>query len=176
MVEIEVEGSSLECRNWLKDCLKVFQSVARMRIRMNCVYKELPKGVLARTKGSVTVNRQVDPESLLLSGVAKARSRRLLHRHFSIEVNAVVKRILNEKLREQVVKSLLIHELLHVERKDLLELSKSYQRRRRKRVHSGLEEEAFRRYNELRVTEGLPKIASRRDLDLAVSKIFEKEA
>lgn len=150
MVEIKLEGSSLECRNWLKDCLKVFQRVTHMRIEMTCGYKELPKNVLARTRGRVTVDRDVDPESLLLRGVSNARSRRQLRRSFSVEVNATVKKIQNEKLREQVVKNLLVHELMHIERKDLLELSKSYRRRRRRRVHAGLDKEAFKRYNELR--------------------------
>jgi hypothetical protein len=175
MVEIKLEGSSLECRNWLKDCLKVFQPVKRMRVEVACSYRELPKSVLARTRGRVTVNRDVDPESLLLRGVSNARSRRQLHRSFSVEVNATVKKIRNEKLREQVVKNLLVHELMHIERKDLLELSKSYHRRLRKRVHAGLDKEAFERYNELRDLEGLPRIASRRDLDIAVSKVFERD-
>jgi len=173
MVELKVEGSSLECRNWLKDCLKVFPRVARMRIEIVCNYKELPKRVLARTRGSVTVNRDVDMESLLIRGVSNARSRRQLQRCFTVEVNAATKNIQNEKLREQVVKNLLVHELMHIERKDLLELSKSYRRRGRRRVHAGLDREAFTRYNELRFAEGLPKIGSRRDLDIAVSKVFE---
>jgi hypothetical protein len=173
MVRLRFEGSSLECRKWLKDCLKVFQGVKRMRIEIVCAYRELPKGVLARTRGRVDVNRDVDAKSLLLSGVSKAKSRRTLHKSFSIEVNSAMKNI---ELREQVVKSVLVHELMHVERKDLLELSKNYQRRRRKRVHAGLEKEAFERYNELRSLESLPRIANRRDLDSAVMKVFEKAA
>lgn len=174
MVEIKLEGSSLECRNWLKDCLKVFQTVRRMRIEMTCSYKELPKNVLARTRGRVSVNRDVDPESLLLKGISNAKSKRVLHRSFSIEVNSKMKNIENERIREQVVKNVLVHELMHVERKDILDLSKSYSRRRRKRVHAGLGEEAFKRYSQLRAIEGLPRIANRHDLDKAVSKVFER--
>ncbi len=174
MAEIKLEGSSLECRNWLKDCLKVFQHVMRMRIEITCSYKELPKSVLARTNGRVTVNRDVDAESLLLKGTSNAKLRRVLHRSFSIEVNAMVKNIENERLKEQVVKNVLVHELMHIERKDILELSKSYRRRRRKKIHAGLEDEAFKRYNELRAIEGLPKVARKRDLDKAVSKVFER--
>lgn len=172
MVDVKVEGSSLECRRWLRDCLKVFPQVKRMRVEIACGYRELPRNTLARTRGRVTVARDVDPESLLLMGVPRAATRRQLHRSFFVEVNAAAKKIQNEELREQVVKNLLVHELMHVERKDLLELTKSYHRRRRKRVHAGLGREAFGRYNELRATEGLPRIASRRDLDIAVSKVL----
>jgi hypothetical protein len=175
MAEIKLEGSSIECRKWLKDCLKVFPDVKRMRIGIACSYTELPKSVLARTRGRVTVERDVDPESLLLRGVSNARSRRQLHSSFTIDVNATMKKIQNEKLREQVVKNLIVHELMHIERKDLLELSKSYRRRRKKRVHAGLDREVFERYNELRAMEGLHRIASRRDLDMAVSKVFERD-
>ncbi len=146
-----------------------------MRAEITCRYWELPRTVLARTRGSVMVNKEVDPESVLLEGVSNARSRRRLSRSFSLEVNATVKNIENEKLREQVVKNLFVHELLHIERKDLLELSKSYRRRRRQRVHAGLEKEAFGRYNELRVMDGLPRIASKRDLDMALAKVFARD-
>lgn len=172
MVRLGLEGSSLECRKWLKDCLNVFQGVKRMRIEITCAYRELPKGVLARTRGRVEVDRDVDAESLLLSGVSKAKSKRTLHRSLSIEVNSAMKNIKKIELREQIVKNVLVHELVHIERKDLLELSKSFQRRRRKRVHAGLEKEAFERYNKLRVLEGLPRIADRRDLERAVMKVF----
>lgn len=172
MVDIKVEGSSTECRSWLKDCLKVFPRVVRMRMEITCSYRELPKDVLARTRGHVTVDRDVNPESLLLGGVSNARLRRRLHKSFSVEVKATVKRIQNERLREQVVKNLLVHELIHIERKDLLELSKSRRRRRRKRIHTGLDREAFKRYNQLRVVEGLPRIANPHDLDIAVSKVL----
>lgn len=176
MVRLRLEGSSLECRMWLKDCLSVFQGVKRMRIEIACAYRELPKGVLARTRGRVDVDRDVDAESLLLSGVPKAKSKRTLHKSFSIEVNSAMRSIKKVELREQVVKSVLVHELVHVERKDLLELSKSFQRRRRKKVHAGLEKEAFERYNKLRALEGLPRIANRHDLERAVMKVFEGAA
>ena len=172
MVKLRLQGSSLECRKWLKDCLKVFQGVRQMRIEIACAYRELPKGVLARTRGRVDVDRDVDAASLLLRGVSKAKSRRTLQRSFFIEVNSTVKKLEKAELREQVVKNVLVHELMHVERKDLLELSKSYRERRRKRVHAGLEREAFERYNRRRALEGLPKIANRRDFERAVMKVF----
>lgn len=174
MAELKLQGSSLECRKWLKDCLRVFQRVKRMRIEITCGYKELPRNVLARTRGKVTVNRDVNPESLLINGVPNARSKKVLHKSFSIEVNAIAKNIENAKLREQVVKNVLVHELIHIERKDILELSKNYHKRRRKRIHTGIDDEAFNRYNELRAMDDLPKIASKRDLDESVSKVLEK--
>ncbi|MDG6978338.1 MAG: hypothetical protein JRN58_04575 [Nitrososphaerota archaeon] len=173
MVKVKVEGSSQECRKWLGDCLNVFPAVKRMRIEIACTYKALPEGVLARTRGRVDLDRDVDAESLLLSGVSKVKQRRTLNKSFLIEVNSAMKGIEKVELRAQVVKNVLVHELMHVERKDLLELSKSYQRRRRKKVHAGLEKDAFERYNQLRALEGLPRIGDRRDLETAVMKVFE---
>lgn len=73
------------------------------------------------------------------------------------------------------MKNVIVHEFMHIERKDLLELSKRYTKRRRgKRVHAGLEKEAFERYNRLREIEGLQRIRSERDLELAISQVFEK--
>jgi len=40
-------------------------------------------------------------------------------------------------------------------------------------VHTGLEEKAFRRYNELREINGVPKIKNRHDLETVISKIFK---
>jgi hypothetical protein len=174
MAVITVEGSTRECRKWVKDCLAVFPKVKRMRIQISCCYAKVPNHVLGRTRGSVMVDRDVDPESLLLKGTADATIRRKMSKNFSIEINSILAGVTNEKMRENTVKNVLIHELMHVERSDLLELSKNYQRRKRKKVHTGLEEEAFRRYNELREIEGLPKIKNKHDLEAAISKVFEE--
>ena len=48
-----------------------------------------------------------------------------------------------------------MHELLHIERKDLLEHSKNYRKRKHKKIHSSLEKEALERLNKLRELEGL---------------------
>lgn len=172
MVRLKAEGSSQECRKWLKHCLVVFPRVKRMRIEIACCYNRVPRNVLGRTRGELTVTRDINAESLLLKGVSDTKLKKKLVKSFVIEINEVMQNIKNKEMKEQIVKSVIVHELMHVERKDILELSKNYHRRKRKRVHSGLENESFERYNELREAEGLPRIKSKLDLDRAVSKVF----
>lgn len=167
------EATIQECEVWLNDCLRLFPEVAKRRIKILCTYEDLPKSILGRTKGTVVTRREIDPESLILKGVTKARVRKKMDRTFRLQINQFLRRISNDKLRKQVVKNIIIHELMHVERGDILELGKSYARRKRKRIHAGLEKEAFERYNKLRELEGLPRIKSERDLHDAISKIFE---
>ena len=58
-------------------------------------------------------------------------------------------------MRKEVVTSIIVHELLHIERKDLLEHSKNYRKRKHKKIHSSLEKDALQRLNVLRELEGL---------------------
>ena len=48
-----------------------------------------------------------------------------------------------KKLRKEVVTSVIVHELLHIKRKDLLEHSKNYRKRKHKKIHASLEAEAL---------------------------------
>jgi hypothetical protein len=145
-----------------------------MRIEIACCYNRLPRNVLGRTRGIVTITKDINAESLLLQGASGTKAKKRLHKSFTIEINEALKSIENEKMKEQIVKSVIVHELMHVERKDILELSKDFHRRKRKRVHSGLENESFERYNALRKAEGLPRIKIKLDFDRAVSKVFSE--
>ncbi len=146
-----------------------------MRIQIACCYAKTPNHVFGMTRGSVTVNRDLDPQSLLLHGTANATVRRKLDKNLLIEINSALEDVTDQKMREQAIKSIMVHELMHVERGDLFELSKNYQKRKRKKIHAGLEEEAFVRYNRLREIEGLPKIRNLHDLEAAVSKIYQSQ-
>jgi hypothetical protein len=145
-----------------------------MRIEIACCYNKVPRNVLGRTKGKVTITKDINAESLLLQGVSDGKAKKEFHKSFTIEINEALKSIENEEMKEQIVKGVLVHELMHVERKDIFELSKDYHRRKRKRVHSGLESESFERYNALREAEGLPRIKNKLDFDRAVSKVFSE--
>lgn len=160
-----------ECEEWLEECLNVFPKVRR-RYHVTCIYAKTPEGTLGRIRGEVTVRREVDPESLLLYGKAMPKIRRKISGDLEIQVNEKLRKIENPLMRKQVVQYLFVHELLHLERKDLLELNKSYGKRTRKRIHIGkFEEMVFERFNQLRELGGMPRIRSKDDLKLAISKI-----
>src|SRR5208283_2761145 len=109
MASIGLKGSSRECRNWLIDCLEVFPKVRRMRIEIISVYKKLPSNILGRARGKVVIRREVDPESLLLEGVADAKLKRVIEKTISIEINEELRKIGNQRMREQLVKSVIVH-------------------------------------------------------------------
>ncbi len=118
------------------------------------------------------MRREVDPESLLLYGRAEPKIRRKISGDFEIKINEKLRKIKNPAMRKQVVQYVLIHELLHLENKDLLALSKSYGKRKKKRIHvAELEKMAFERFNQLRELTGMPRIRRVEDLKLAINKI-----
>jgi DNA polymerase III epsilon subunit-like protein len=160
-----------ECVEWLKECRKVFPKLRLYKI--TCSYTKVPENILGRAKGKVLVKRDVDPEALLLHGIAKAKIKRKVIREVDIEINEKLKEIRNPLLRKQVVQHTIIHELLHFEKKDLLTLSKSYGKRKIKKIHKKeFEELVFERFNQLRKLNNLPEIRSKEDLRLAISKIL----
>lgn len=163
-----------ECEEWLQDCFKVFSKVKRKRIDILCGYKKMSDKMLGRIRCKIDVHREIDPESLLLKGVANAKLKRNVDRTFFLELNGKLRNVDKKELREQVAKNVIVHELMHVERGDILETSKNYSRRKRKKIHAGLKKVAFERFNQLREIEGLPRIKNERDLHMAVIKIFEK--
>lgn len=58
----EVEGPSRECKSRVTDCLIVFPSVKRerMRIQITGSFRKPPTSILGRTSGTVVVSRDVD--------------------------------------------------------------------------------------------------------------------
>jgi len=69
----------------------------------------------------------------------------------------------------------MVHELLHLENKDLLTLAKNYKKRKKKKIHvKEFDKEVFERYNKLRELRGLPKIQKIEDLEFAIHKIISK--
>lgn len=162
-----------ECTQWLEECRKVFPKLKRYKI--TCTYTKILGNILGRARGKISLKRDVDPVALLLEGLSKAKIRRKFNREVKIEINDKLKKIENPLLRKQVVQYTVIHELLHFEKKHPLVLSKSYRRRKIKKIHKKeFEKLVFERFNELRKLSNLPEIKSSEDLELAIGKILSE--
>jgi len=155
---------------WAFECRKVFPRLDKLAIE--AIYAKTPKNVLGRTKGIVQVCQGFDARELLLTGAKKNRSNKKLEEKFIIEISQEIQKMQPKEMRKLVVQHILAHELLHIENRDLLTLSKKYNKRKVKKVHKKeFEEEMHKRYNELRKMKGLPEIKNAKDAQNAVSKI-----
>ena len=158
---------------WLSECRRVFPKLKRYTI--TCEYAKTPKNCLGRAKGVVHVKKDIDAEALLLDGEAKVRIKRRTLREYTIEVNKDLRKIRKKALRKQVAQTIIIHELLHIEEKDLTTLAKDHRRRKKKRIHvKEFRDRVLERYNHLRRLNNLPEIKKREDLELAVGKIISE--
>ena len=160
--------------SWLNECMKVMPDVKRGR-KVTISYARTPKNVLARVKGKVMMNREVDAVRLLLQGETSTRIRRRMPKEYVIHINENISRIPETALRQQVVQYLIIHELLHILNKDLLTLSKKYGRRKEKKIHtSQFDKELLSRYNQVRINSWMKPIKNHRILEEAVNQIVSK--
>ncbi len=148
---MEISGD-IECKGLLNECLKVFKPFRGTYL--NIEYGSLPKGIAGRVNAEIETTRKRKKSGFF--GKESVRiNRRIKNNEFYIRINENLARINNENLRKEVVTSIILHELLHIERKDLLEHSKNYRKRKHKKIHSSLEKEALERPNLLRKLEGL---------------------
>ena len=160
--------------SWLNECMKVMPDVKRGR-KVTISYARTPKNVLARVKGKVMMNREVDAVRLLLQGETSTRIRRRMPKEYVIHINENISRIPETALRQQVVQYLIIHELLQIINKDLLTLSKKYGKRKEKKIHtSQFDKELLTRYNKVRINGGMKPIRNHKALEEAVNKIVSK--
>ena len=154
-----------ELAEWLHECRKVFPKLDKYKI--TCEYKKLPKNVLGCVGELV---REIMPEDILLFGETKSQNG-----EFEMKINEKLKKIEKEEVRREVVQYVMVHELLHLENKDLSTLSKNYKKRKKKKIHvKEFNKEVFERYNKLRELRGLPKISKFEDLEFAIHKIISK--
>jgi len=159
-----------ECAEWVFECRKVFPALDKLAVE--AAYAKTPKKALGRVKGTVKVAQDFDARELLLTGTKKSKNSKKLEEKFIIEINQEIKKVEPKEVRKLVVQQVLMHELLHIENKDLLTLSKKYSKRKVKKVHrKDFEEEMHKRYNELRRINGLPEIKNAKDANMAVSKV-----
>jgi len=162
-----------ECMEWAFECRKVFPTLDKFSIEAG--YAKTPKNALGRVKGIVKAAQDFDAIELLLTGIKKSKNSKKLEEKFTIEINQEIKKVEPEEIRKMVVQHILMHELLHIENKDLLTLSKQYRKRKTKKIHKKeFEEEMHKRYNELRRLNGLPEIKNAKDANMAVNKIAGK--
>ncbi len=162
-----------ECENWLKECIKTFPKLKKYSII--CNYKRISSKSLGRVKGTVQTQRTIDPESLLLEGEAKIRIKRKTTRDFKIEINRNLEKIENPMIRKQAVKYVIIHELLHIENKDLLTLSKNYKKRKNKKIHKkDFHNAVLEKFNIAREHDKLPSIKNVGHMELAMNTIYSK--
>ena len=148
---MEISGD-IECKGLLNECLKVFKPFRGTYL--NIEYGSLPKGIAGRVNAEIETTRKRKKSGFF--GKESVRiNRRIKNNEFYIRINANLEKITDEQLRREVVTSIIVHELLHIERKDLLEHSKNYRKRKHKKIHSSLEKEALERLNKLRELEGL---------------------
>lgn len=165
MVEID------ECSEWLFECRIAFPKLKNLTI--TCDYAALPEKALGRIKGKVRREHDIDAEELLLSGKVFAKTKKSVEEEFVVQINEKLKNIGKQELRKQAVQYIIIHELLHAENKDLLTLSKSYGRRKTKKIHvKSFDEETLGRFNIVREAYGLPKIPEFKSLEAAVNKLY----
>ncbi len=148
---MEISGNP-ECKDLLNNCLKVFKPFRGTYINID--YALLPRGIAGRVNAEIETTRKRKNPGFFSKGIVRI-NRRIKNNEFYIRINANLEKIADEQLRREVVTSIIVHELLHIERKDLLEHSKNYRKRKHKKIHSSLEKEALERLNKLRELEGL---------------------
>lgn len=162
-----------ECMEWLFECRKIFSKAKRYGII--CQYAKIPDESLGRVKGSIRIKKSIDPESLLLDGKLKVKIKRKVEGDFVIEINENLKNISNPALRKQAVQYVIVHEILHIENKDMITLGKDYKRRKNKKIHKKeFKENVLEKFNMVRQTNGLPEIKSVEHMELAMHEILSR--
>lgn len=161
-----------ECMEWLGEARNVFPNLDKKVILAE--YKRLGRKSLGCVKAKIEQKIAFNPEDLLLGRSNEMKKVRVKPKEFMILINQDLQKIKNPALRKEVVQSILMHELLHIEQEDLITLSKDYSRRRKKKVHvNEFEEEVFNRYNRLRELKGIMQIEKKEHLDMAIQRILE---
>ena len=158
--------------NWLHEVRKIFPKLNKKIILTD--YKKMSGKSLGYVRTRIEQKFNFDPEALILGTNKKIRKTRTKPKEFYIFINSKLEKIENPELRKQIIQFIMIHELLHVEREDLITLSKQYSKRKKKKVHvNKFENEVLDRYNELRELKDIPRIKEKKHLDVAISKILE---
>ena len=161
-----------ECLAWLKEAKEVFPGLKRKKIFLN--YKKMTGRKLGYVSAKMPNEFDFDPEALLLGKLTSIRKRTLKPKEYNIFLNQDLEKIKNIALRKQIIQHVLMHELLHIESGDLITLSKSYNKRKKKKIHiKDFEEEVFKRFNQLRKLKGIKQIEKREHLNIAIQRILE---
>ena len=161
-----------ECKEWLEETREVFPELKRKKIEAD--YKLMNHKKLGFVSAKIEKRMNFNAEALLLGEDTTVRHNKIKPKEFKIFINTELQRIKNIALRKQIVQSILIHELIHIENEDLFTLSKEYSRRKKKKIHvHDFEEEVFNRYNKLRELKGIMQIQKHEHLEAAIQRILE---
>lgn len=157
---------------WLHEVREIFPKLDNKIIMAD--YKKIAKKSLGYVKTKIEEKLDFNPESLILGKNYKIKKRKLKPKEFYIFINDKLQEIKNLELRKEIIQFTMIHELLHIEKGDLITLSKKFSRRKKKKVHiKDFNNEIFEKYNELRELKSIPKIKEKQHLDIAISKILK---
>jgi len=161
-----------ECIIWLNEVREVFPGLDKKIILTE--YKKIVGRGLGYVKARIGQEINFNAEAFILGTNSKIRKKRAMPKEFYIYINNKLQEIKNPELRREIAQFIMIHELLHIEQKDLITLSKQYSRRKKKKIHiNSFENEVFERYNQLRERKNLPRIKEESQLKLAISKILD---
>lgn len=157
---------------WLHEARDVFPSLNKKAIISE--YKKMGPNRLGCVRAKIEQKLDFDPEVLLLGQKSTVRKTFTKPSQFQIFINSSLQKVGNVALRKEVVQSILIHELLHIESEDLITLSKEYSRRKKKKIHvNDFKNEVFKRFNLLREKKGIMQIEKEEHLEAALSRIMD---
>lgn len=161
-----------ELKEWMNECLLVFPEIKRKKIEIN--YKKITSKRLGYVSAKIEKSLDFNPEDLLLGKNNSIKEKKKKPKEFKIYINDKLIKIKNIALRKEISQNIIIHELLHITNEDLFTLSKSYNKRKKKKIHvNNFENEIFNRYNKLREIKGIMQIQKKEHLDLAISRILD---
>ena len=164
---MEISGNP-ECKQILKECLTVFKPFRGAYINID--YGVLPKGIAGRVNAEIETVRKQKNSGFFGKETVRI-NRRIKNNEFYIKINEKLAEINDKELRKEAVASIVVHELLHIERKDLIEHSKNYRKRKHKKIHSYLEKEALEKLNRLRESEGLKPLEKENYVEREIERI-----
>lgn len=157
---------------WLHEARGVFPALDKKAITSE--YKKMGPSRLGCVRAKIEQKLDFDPEALLLGQKSSVRKTTAKPSQFQIFINSSLQKVGNVALRKEVVQSILIHELLHIESGDLITLSKDYSRRKKKKIHvNDFKNEVFKRFNLLREKKGIMQIEKEEHLEAALSRIMD---
>ncbi|MAG08784.1 hypothetical protein CMO89_04880 [Candidatus Woesearchaeota archaeon] len=161
-----------ECQVWANETREFFPALDKYIILAD--YGNIPKKALSLIDSKI--RKRTNKEIRILSSISNSSKRiKTLRREYKVTLSKELKKIKDISLRRQVVLYTFINRLMHVEKRDLLELNNPYNKIKKKKINSMLlEEESLERYNQLRKKDNLLEIRNSQDINLAINRIMEE--
>lgn len=161
-----------EHKEWLNEAREVFPKLDKKVILAE--YKKMSAKKLGFVRAKIEKSLDFDAEAFILGNDTRIKTKVKEPNEFNIFINEELRKIKNEALRKEIIQYIIIHELLHIESKDLVTLTKQFSRRKKKKIHThDFEQEILDRYNLLREKRSIIKIDKVEHLERAISRILE---